>query len=163
MIGGDLSVFTPHKKASETFQRRLASLLRFDGIRVMELLENIQYGVLYFILGFAFGTTLDSLFPEFNEKAEIGNVVLEVFAQTVIIIIAAFYIKKFAKVVPFLFVLKGSSDAYRPYSTSEYNGNITASLALISSQLNYIKKIDLIARDLYSRAMSLEKRKASVI
>ena len=161
--------FKPENGALKTFKMRLVSLFRFDEIRVMQIMENIQYGLIYFVLGFAFGTLIDSVFPAFDEKAPVENTVIEVILQTISVIIVVFYIKKIAKIIPFMFVLNwdlngdGHVSPYKPYRSMEYNGNITIGLVLLGSQFNFIKKIDLISRDIYSRYMNLDKRVKSII
>ena len=161
--------FRPEKDALKTFKMRLHSLFRFDEIRVMQIMENIQYGLIYSFLGFAFGTLIDSLFPDFDEKAPVENTVLQVVLQAISVIIAVFYIQKIAKLVPFMFVLNwdlngdGHVNTYKPYRALEYNGNIAIGLVLLASQFNFIKKIDLISREIYSRYMNLDKRIESII
>ena len=163
MIGG-LLPFRVESGAFKTFVKRLKSLIVFDEIRVMQLLENIQYGVIYFILSFVTGTGLDTLFPKFDEKAPISDVILEVLGQAITMIIVIFYIKKIAKLVPFLFVLNwdlngdGRIPKFRPYESYEYGGNIMIGLVLIGSQFNFLKKIDMISRVIYTRFMDLETR-----
>lgn len=160
MIGG--FPFRVEPGASATFRKRWESLVEFDGIRAMQLLENVQYGVIYFVLGFMTGAALDTFFPNYDEKTPILHVVLQVIGQAITMIIVIFYIKKIAKLVPFLFVLKAGR-TYRPYETYEYGGNIMIGLVLIGSQFNFLKKIDMISRDIYSRYMGLEQRAESVL
>ena len=167
MIGG--LPFRVEPGALKTFVKRFKSLVDFDEIRVMQLLENIQYGVIYFVLGFITGTGLDTLFPKFDEKEPISDVILQVLGQAITMILVIFYIKKIAKLVPFLFVLNwdlngdGRIPKYRPYESYEYGGNIMIGLVLIGSQFNFLKKIDLISRVIYSRYMGLEYRVESKI
>lgn len=98
-----------------------------------------------------------------------SDIVIQVILQAVAVIIAVFYIKKLAKLVPFMFVLNWDLDGdgrvspYKSYRTMEYNGNITIGLVLLASQFNFIKKIDLISREIYSRYMSLDERIHSII
>jgi hypothetical protein len=168
MMGG-IFPFKPERGALKTFKMRLASLFQLDEIRVMQIMENIQYGLIYFFLGFAFGTLIDSAFPKFDEKAPVGDTVIQVILQAITVIIAVFYIKKVAKLIPFMFVLNwdlngdGRVSTYKPYRAMEYDGNITIGLVLLASQFNFIKKIDLISREIYSRYMSLDKRIESIM
>ena len=130
----------------------------------MQLLENVQYGVIYFALGFVTGTGLDTLFPKFDEKEPLSDIIIQVLGQAISMIIVIFYIKKIAKLMPFLFVLNwdlngdGKISKYRPYESSEYGGNIMIGLVLIGSQFNFLKKLDLISRAVYSKYMGLEVR-----
>jgi hypothetical protein len=167
MIGG--LPFRPEPGAVKTFTKRFRSLINFDEVRVMQLLENIQYGVIYFALGFITGTGLDTLFPKFDEEESVFGVALEVLGQAITMIIVIFYIKKIAKLFPFLFVVTwdlngdGRVPKYRPYESYEYGGNIMIGLVLIGSQFNFLKKIDLVSRAIYSTYMGLEKRVESKI
>jgi hypothetical protein len=162
MIGG--FPFRIEPGAFKTFMKRFKSLTDFNEVRVMQLLENIQYGFIYFVLGFVTGTGLDTLFTVFDEKEPIYHVILEVLGQAIAMIVVIFYIKKIAKLVPFLFILNwdlngdGHIPKYRPYETYEYGGNIMIGLVLIGSQFNFLKKIDMISRVIYSKYMGLEYR-----
>jgi hypothetical protein len=159
--------FQVEKGWAKTVAKRFRSMITFDEIRVMQLLENVQYGAIYFVLGFVTGTGLDTLFPKFDEKEPLSDVILQVVGQAISMILVIFYIKKIAKLVPFLFVLNwdlngdGKIPAYRPYESYEYGGNIMIGLVLIGSQFNFLKKIDLISRVIYSKYMGLEVRAES--
>ncbi len=150
-------------KASRHTEDRIRSLFRFNDVRIMQLLELVQYGFLYFVLGFIFGSSLEMLFPTFEEEKPVQQVAVEVLGQSLIFVILVFYIRKIAKLVPFLFVLKWDLDGngriptYRPYETSEYAGEITIALVLIASQVNLLKKIDLLSRSVYKFFMGGEK------
>ena len=161
--------FTIEKNAGKHFKERAMSLIRFDEVRVMQLMELVQYSVIYCILGFTMGAALDRFFSKFDENAPISDVVFDVIGQTIIFIIFVFYIRKIAKLVPFLFVVQwdlnrdGKVPKYKPYMTAEYSGELTIGLVLISSQLNYLKKIDLLCREIYSKYMGYAQRIAAVI
>ena len=120
----------------KTVLRRFKSLTTFDNIRLMQLLENMQYGFIYAVLGFITGTGLDTLHPKFNEKEPLTDIVMEVLGQAIAMILVIFYIKKIAKLVPFLFVLNWGGK-YTPYESYEYDGNIVIGLVLIGSQFNF--------------------------
>lgn len=161
--------FSIDKDAAKYFVQRVQSIFRFNEIRVMQLLELAQYSVIYFFLGFMLGAGLEIIFPDFDENAPIQNVILEVLAQLVLFVVLVFYVRKIAKLVPFLFVLNwdingdGKIPKYTPYLTAEYGGEITIGLVLIGSQLNFLRKIDLLSREMYSRYMGLPTRIGSII
>jgi len=119
--------------------------------------------VIYFVLGFITGTGLDALFPKFDEKKGLDWVTIELFGQAISIIIVIFYIKKIAKLIPFLFILNIGKSKYRPYETTEYDGNVMIGLVLLGSQLNFLKKIDLLSRAIYSKYMGLDTRIESAV
>ena len=150
------------------FFRRLKSLIAFGDVRIMQILESLQYGIIYFILGFMIGTMLDTLFPIFDEDAPVEDVITQTILQSVAIIVAVFYTKNIAKLIPFLFVLiwdldgDGKIASYKPYTTSEYDGSIIIGLVLIGSQSNFRRKIDLLTREVYRRYMGGETRARSL-
>ena len=160
--------FAVEKDAAKHFKERAASLLSFNEIRAMQIMETLQYGFLYALLGFFIGAGLDTAFPRFDEKKSAFDVMVEATGQALCFIVLIFYLRKVVKLVPFLFVLQwdingdGKLGAYRPYKTMEYSGEITVGLVLISSQINLLKKIDLLSRELYTRFMGLTHRVESI-
>lgn len=61
----------PEDHAMDHIRERTEKLLLNNEVRLMELLESIQYGVLYLVFGFALGVTLDYSFPSYNERVKI--------------------------------------------------------------------------------------------
>jgi hypothetical protein len=161
--------FSIDKNASKYFMQRVQSIFRLDEVRVMQILEITQYSIIYFVLGFMLGAGLEIIFPDFDENMPIENVIIEVLAQLVLFVVLVFYVRKIAKLIPFLFVLNwdlngdGKIPKYKPYLTAEYSGEITIGLVLIGSQLNFLRKIDLLSREMYSRYMGLPTRIGSII
>jgi hypothetical protein len=150
----------PADHAMEHVRTRTEKLLLNNEIRVMELLESIQYGVLYLIVGFATGVTLDYSFPNYNEQTKTSVLFTEVALQCLLLIILVFYIRKLVKIVPFLFVIDFSGSgksSYKPYEASEYGGEIIIAIVLLGAQFNLIKKLDLLSRRFYSWLYSEEK------
>lgn len=160
--------FAPEKNAWKHTKDRAISLVRFDEIRVMQLLETVQYGALYFFLGFFLGAGLEVLFPKFNEDEPVQDVISQVLGQSLLFIVLVFYIRKLVKLVPFLFVLQwdlngnGKVANYKPYRSLEYSGELTIGLVVVSSQINLMKKIDLLSREVYSRYMGYKDRVKSI-
>lgn len=118
----------------------------------MEILESIQYGFGYLIVGFIAGTVLDLSFPTFDEQTPVHTVFLEVVLQSLLLIILVFYVRKIVKTMPSIFDLQyGKTKAlqYRAYSASEYGGELMISLAIIGTQFHLIKKFDFLSRRLY--------------
>jgi hypothetical protein len=169
MIGSSLFPFSIEKDAYKHFKTRWRSLTAFDEVRVMKLFEMAQYSVIYFFLGFSIGAGLEILFPDYDEKAPIPTVIWEVLLQLVMFVVLVYYVRKIARLVPFMFVLNwdlnqdGKVSKYRPYETGEYMGEITIGLVLIASQINFLKKIDLLSREVYSKYMGLENRAGPII
>ena len=91
------------------FNTRLRQLLTFDKIRMLKLLEILQYSVIILILSIIFSIIYRYLFPFFDFTSD--NFVLLVSSliiQTFIIIVCLFYIRKIALLFP--------SIAYNIYS-----------------------------------------------
>lgn len=161
--------FSIDKDSAKYFLQRVRSIFQFDEIRVMQILELSQYSIIYFVLSFLLGAGLEIIFPDFDENSPIENVIGEVIAQLLLFIILVFYVRKIAKLVPFLFVLNwdingdGKIPKYKPYLTTEYAGEITIGLVLIGSQLNLLRKIDLLSREIYRRYMGQKNRITSIL
>ncbi len=129
----------------------------------MELLETIQFGMGYLVVGFLAGTMLDYSFPHYKEDIGTKELFFEVFLQGILLAIAVFYVRKIVKIMPFFFVLNtdingdGKVDAYHPYLASEYSGEVMIALVMIGAQFNLIKKLDLLSRRLYRWLYNEEK------
>ena len=127
--------------ASEYMSKRFDNLIATDNIRLMQVLELIQYSFLYFIVAFFFGTTMDNIFPDYDPKESSLKMILEVLSQSILTIIVAFYIRKLVKVIPFAFVLKGSK--FVPGLTTEYHGDMMiGAIVFVSVQVNLLRKIN---------------------
>lgn len=128
----------------------LASLTRFDLVRVSKLIQQIQSTLVVFILAFFLGTLIDKLFPTVGDPAEISNFTLfkDLGLQIALITIAAFYIMKFAKVIPFFFAL---SKDYIPNAHGEASEGAGLAMALIfgSIQKNFQARISVLKSRYY--------------
>jgi len=130
----------------------------------MELFESMQFGLGYLIIGFLAGTLVDSLFPRYDETKDIWNVFIETVLHSLALIVVIFYVRKIVKIMPFLFVINfdingdGKIVKYHPYQATEYSGETMIALILVGSQLNLIKKIDLLSRKLYEAFHKEEKK-----
>lgn len=157
------SIISPEKGYKQHIQERVRSLFLFNEVRVMELLETLQFGIGYLVVGFVAGTILDYTFPSYKEDIETKTLFFEVLLQGVLLAISVFYVRKIVKIMPFLFVLHkdingdGKIDRYHPYQATEYSGEVMIALVLIGAQFNLIKKIDLLSRRLYRWIFSEEK------
>jgi hypothetical protein len=142
----------PEPHAMEHVRERVDKLFLKNEIRVMELLESIQYGVLYLILGFATGVALDYSFPSYNENIRTWPLFIEVVLQCLLLLVLTFYLRKLVKVVPFLFMVDFTGSGrttYKPYQAEEYGGEIMIALVFLGAQFTLIKKLDLLSRRFY--------------
>ena len=151
-----MSIIHPVPNAIDHIQDRTQKLLNFNEIRVMELLEIVQYGLGYMGLAFIIGVSLDYLFPRFDEEQDTHQVLIEIILQIILLLIGAFYIRKIVKIMPFLFVVNFDIDGdgripkYRPYESTEFEGELMMGLVFVASQRNLLNKIDLISTRLYA-------------
>jgi hypothetical protein len=150
----------PEPHALEHIRERSQKLLLTNEVRLMELLESIQYGIAYLFIGFGVGVTLDYSFPAYDEKTKTSILFLEVALQCLFLIILTFYLRKLVKIMPFLFMvdLKGTGRvSYRPYEAEEYGGEVMIALVFLGAQFNLIKKMDLLSRRFYKWLYDEEK------
>ena len=154
--------FQPVNNAWKHTVERMQSLFDLDPIRIMQLLESFQYGIGYIVVSFLAGCSVDLLFPNYDEDQDTRTLFLEIFAQSLVLILVVFYVRKIVKIMPFMFVItedgKPVAPQFRPYEAPEYNGEVMIAVILIGSQFNLIKKIDLMSRRLYKFLFDEEKK-----
>lgn len=138
--------FKLQKKYNKYIENRIDKLMRHDEVRIMELLESIQYGLGYFIIGFFLGVATDMLFPVYDSKKDSFTLFSEVFLQCITLIVVVFYCRKIVKLMPFAFAFNSK---YRVHESDEYHGEIMIAVVLIGVQINLIKKLDLLSKNLY--------------
>lgn len=149
MLGG-FSI-GPEPGAATYFESRVEKLVRFDSIRANELAELGQYAVIYTLLSIFVSGTLNLLFRPYDEGISTRRLAYEVIMEVLIIVIVVFYMRKLIKTVPFLFNMHWpGAVTYRPYLSTEFNGEIAIGIIFIGMQFRLIKKLDLLSRRLYS-------------
>jgi len=152
--------FKLQKKYNKYVENRIEKLTRHDEVRIMELLESIQYGLGYFFVGFFLGVGTDMLLPVFDPKKDEGTVFVEVILQCITLIVVVFYCRKIVKLMPFVFAFNSK---YRVHESDEYHGEIMIAVILIGVQINLIKKLDFLSKKVYKwmwkeeRTLSSEK------
>ena len=140
------SPFKLQKKYNKYIENRIDKLIRHDEVRLMELLESIQYGLGYFFVGFILGVLTDMLFPIYDPNKDELTVFTEITLQCILLIVVVFYCRKIVKLMPFAFAF---SSKYRAHQTEEYHGEIMIAVVLIGVQINLIKKLDFLSKKLY--------------
>ncbi len=144
-------MFGLEPNAGEYIRRRWNSLIRFDEIRLNEILESLQYGLGYLIVAFMTGIGLDYIFPQADENKETWKIYFEVLGQALALIIVAFYLRKLVKIVPFFLYYSGSGrPTFRAHESSEYQGEFMMSVIFISVQDNLLKKVNILSDRLYN-------------
>ena len=121
------------------------------------ILESIQYGLLYLVAAFMAGVGLDFAFPVYNEKKPSNVIFREVIFQCLALVVAVILVRFCVRSVPILFPVRGSI-GYKPYQTSEFNGEMMISFVFIACQLNLINKVNLLASRLYKVFFKDERR-----
>jgi len=138
--------------ADKHVETHVKSLIKTDMTRFMELIEGIQYGLAYLIIGFLAGTLLDYSFPNHDENTPVKTVLVEALLQCILLIVLVFYVRKLVKIMPSLFDIHfgfTKKGKYKAYSASEYGGELMISLAVIGAQFHLIKKLDFLSRKFY--------------
>jgi hypothetical protein len=124
---------------NENFQR----LIRFDRIRISKLLEIIQDGIIVFVLSFYIGSAIDRFFQKADDSWSNQDLILSLLAQFTLLMVAIYYIRKVAEVIPFFFSL-----------TKEYVSNkkgevltgyaVATAIIFVGVQKNFLSKIELL-------------------
>lgn len=133
----------PEPDAFNHFKDHLKSLLKFDLVRINELLELIQYNIIYGISAFIGGFTINAVFPDYKESVTIGRLAFEVIGELLALVLVVFYIRRLVKLVPFLLHINGSG--FKPYLTTEYQGEIAIGIIFVGVQFRLIRKLSLLA------------------
>lgn len=155
-----VSPFKLEKGYKSYVEKRFDRLISLDDIRLIELLESIQYGLGYLVVGFFLGVLTDMLFPVFDPEKDEFTVFSEVILQCILLIVVVFYCRKIVKLMPFAFAF---SSKYRAHESEEYHGEIMIALILIGVQINLIKKLDFLSKKLYKWMWNQERELQKLI
>ena len=94
------------------------------------------------IAGFLLGYLIDHIFPPYveEENKSTKSLILEVFAQSIVLAISIYYTKKIMRLIPFLFKFTNS---YTPSLKGEgmYGINIGLGLVYVTNQTNFRAKL----------------------
>lgn len=119
----------------------LESILRYDKSRLNTVGRLLQNSIIYIILIFLFGTLIEDIFPNFQEKNKGPTVIImEVFGQLLLISFIIFYLQKIVDHIPYV----GMSDFDNDDTSLPYCEQFIIFVVLISTQINLIKKIKYI-------------------
>tara|TARA_B100001057_G_C22762040_1_gene916213 strand:+ start:478 stop:879 length:402 start_codon:yes stop_codon:yes gene_type:complete len=122
-------------------KNNLLRLMRHDDIRFLKLLEIIQYASLASLLSLGISHIINKYTPELDKTKGKSIILLEVLFQLILLIIIAYYIKKFVEIFPFIGA--GLSSKYVPSKKNEANVGVEFGLAYIfvASQIKLNEKI----------------------
>jgi len=118
-------------------------LLRFDTVRISKLLEMIQDGIIIFILAFYLGSAIDRLCGVADEKMSNTELWGYIILQLVINIVAIYYVRKIAEVIPFMLSLTSSYISNKKGEVDAASGFVS-SIIFVSIQKNFGAKLGLL-------------------
>jgi hypothetical protein len=121
-------------------ERGANDLVKFDKGRFSQILEIIQYSILYAFAAGLFGLLLERIFPVPDETKQTHIILFEVLAQCVMSALSVFYLRKIVKIVPFIL----ESGTYKTHNVDEYNGEIMIAIVFVGIQKNLITKIEIL-------------------
>tara|TARA_B110000495_G_scaffold34058_1_gene26857 strand:+ start:325 stop:717 length:393 start_codon:yes stop_codon:yes gene_type:complete len=125
---------------------KIADLLTLNSHRLTQLIEIVQFSILYIVICLMAGVFLDDLFPEVDENKPTINILLELSFHSVIVSLAVFYIRKITMIVPLIYKAKGYSS-----HTHSYSGEVVIAIVFFTTQKKILDKINILHdRFLYS-------------
>jgi hypothetical protein len=138
-------MFVLEHYGKKQFITRVRSLFNVNNIRLNELLETAQFTIMYGLVAFFCGTYINKLFPKFDSSKPSWQILLEILAETVVLSICVFYIRKLVKIIPFIAYFPGKS-RYIPYMSAEFEGEIALAVIFVSLQTNLLEKIQELSK-----------------
>jgi hypothetical protein len=154
--------YVPGNKSEDPtvhFEAGVKDFARLDKVRLINIGGSIQYGILYCLVFFFIGIILHNIFPVLNKSDPLLHTFLWIILQSVVIIIAAFYVEKFVEIFPGIFSFFPKffdmnellSKGFIPYGIDEYKGNMAASLILIGTQYQLLNKVEYFTTEFSKR------------
>ena len=154
--------YVPGNKSEDPtihFKAGVKDFTRLDMVRLINIGGSIQYGILYCLVFFFIGIILHNIFPVLNKSDPLLHTFLWIILQSVVIIIAAFYVEKFVEIFPGIFSFFPKffdmndllAKGFIPYGIDEYKGNMAASLILIGTQYHLLYKVEYFTTEFSKR------------
>ena len=118
-------------------------LFRFDTLRISKLLEMIQDGIIIFILAFYLGSAIDRLCGIADDNMTNTQLWGWIILQLVINIVAIYYIRKIAEIIPFMLSINSN---YMSNKKGEINAasGFVSSIIFVGVQKNFQAKLTLL-------------------
>ena len=132
------------------FRAGIKDLLRFDKVRLINILGSVQYGIAYTLAFFMAGISINFIFPSFTTNYHSLHVLfLLILLQSLVIIIVTFYVQKLIESIPGVISFfpqyfdynKLVTQGFIPYGIDEYKGNMASNIILIGTQINLLKRV----------------------
>lgn len=138
------------------FEAGMKDFIRFDKVRLINILGSIQYGILYSLAYFIIGILIHIIFPPFTKNISLISLFYWIILQCLVLIITTFYIRKFIEAIPGLIsyfpgyfnfdMLKAKG--FIPYGVDEYRGDLTSSIILIGTQYVLLEKVAWLTQEI---------------
>ena len=140
-----------------SFDESLASLFRFDRIRITRLCEIVQYAFMFSLFAIGVGWVIDKAFAhlypvkgdaegEEGKLKNMGQVIrtsLILALQVVVGALAVFYVRKVIDIVPPIINL-APSVYIKHLNTSEATGEMALAVCFIGIQANGVRELEKI-------------------
>lgn len=132
----------------------ISSIFAFDKIRIQRLIEISQYGILAFFISLIFAYMITKIMPSETEKSvkkkKTYELLIYIIFDLLIYMIAIFYIRHIALIVPFMFNHKLTKD-YEMGKGNDYAVGISLGTMtiLIKSLPNFMLRITELTKRLY--------------
>ena len=132
------------------FMAGMKDLLRFDKVRLVNIIGSVQYGIAYTLAFFMTGIAINFIFPPFTTSEQsLHRLFLLILLQCLVIIITIFYVQKLIEAMPgfisffpqYFDYNKLMAQGFIPYGIDEFKGNMASNIILIGTQVNLLKKV----------------------
>ena len=116
------------------FKKQLNSLLKYDSIRILKLLEMIQYSIIGFILTLLIGNIINDIFFYEYDVQTLTTIQLinYILIELIIIVILVYYIRKMVLIIPFFFIFLNNK--YIPSKKNEASIGYIVGTGIILTQ-----------------------------
>lgn len=130
-------------QTSQPLSTALERIFRIDAVRASKLLEITQYSLIVGTGAFYVGSAVDRLFPERTDKSTTADLIKDILLQLALLTVAAYYVRKAAELVPFMFSL---TSEYIPSKKGEAVFGASVAMAIVygTVQPKLARKIGLL-------------------
>ena len=131
-----------------SFNNRLKKLISIDNIRLFKIFELIQYTVILYLLVIIVSYFLDNYIISYDKNENIWMLLLSSLIDMIIIIVAIFYLRKIALLVPSIPHLLYPK--FKGNTTFDYSFQIAIGVVFIEFLPPFINKIKRIVELLHN-------------
>tara|TARA_Y100000590_G_C15635058_1_gene982631 strand:- start:760 stop:1191 length:432 start_codon:yes stop_codon:yes gene_type:complete len=136
---------------------QLKSLLRFDIIRILKLLEIAQYTILAALSAIILGPLINLILPAQNATDSSLKIILYIIVELGVIGVFTYYIRKLVLLIPFLF-----SSLNKKYIANRRGSALLAigvglGIVFNRTQINLLERIDNLIKMFHIKYLTLAK------